>query len=231
MSCGSRERRCIVTGEVLPEARLVRFVVGPENEIVPDLAAKLPGRGIWVERRPHALERAVAQESVRQGGEGECDGRGRSARRVEALLVQRMQDHLGLARRAGELMLGFDSQSRALQSAPQARRFWSRRAMARKTAGESCWARARARRLHLESIDVLTADELSMALGRENVVHAALNPGRLADRLALDAGRLGGSGRVNANRTGPNSRSGRKVRMSETKMQRAQPARRARRCR
>ena len=56
-----RERRCIVTGEVLPESRLIRFVVAPDDTVVPDLAASLPGRGMWVAADRTVLERAVAK--------------------------------------------------------------------------------------------------------------------------------------------------------------------------
>ncbi|MEO0566245.1 MAG: DUF448 domain-containing protein, partial [Pseudomonadota bacterium] len=52
------ERKCIATGEVRAKTGLIRFVVGPENQIAPDLAEKLPGRGIWVSANRHALEKA-----------------------------------------------------------------------------------------------------------------------------------------------------------------------------
>ena len=55
------ERRCIVTGEVKPAAELIRFVVGPDGVIVPDLLGKLPGRGIWVTANRAALDKAVAK--------------------------------------------------------------------------------------------------------------------------------------------------------------------------
>jgi len=58
---GSRERRCIVTGEVLPEARLLRFVLAPDGQVVPDVEAKLPGRGLWVSADRTILAQAVAK--------------------------------------------------------------------------------------------------------------------------------------------------------------------------
>jgi predicted RNA-binding protein YlxR (DUF448 family) len=57
----SRERRCIVTGEVREEAQLIRFAVSPDGDVVPDIAAKLPGRGIWVSADRAILERAIAK--------------------------------------------------------------------------------------------------------------------------------------------------------------------------
>src|SRR4051812_8974105 len=112
----SRERRCIVTREVLPESRLLRFVVGPEDEIVPDLAAKLPGRGIWVSANRAVLERAVVKNLFAKAAKANVRAATDLPLRVESLLVKRMQGHLGLARRSGALACGFDNVLRALQS-------------------------------------------------------------------------------------------------------------------
>ena len=58
---GSRERRCIVTGEVLPQARLLRFVLAPDGQVVPDVEAKLPGRGLWVSADRTIIAQAVTK--------------------------------------------------------------------------------------------------------------------------------------------------------------------------
>ena len=198
----SRERRCIVTREALPESQLVRFVVGPENEIVPDLAAKLPGRGIWVSANRAVLERAVAKNLFSKAAKATVRVSADMPARVEALLVKRLQDHLGLARRSGLLVLGFDSVTRMLES----RRKPTVLIEARNGAEDGrrkVLAAARARGLDLQLIDVLSAEELSMALGREHVIHAALFPGPLAERLVLDAERLEGFRPREADRTGP----------------------------
>src|SRR4051812_17343271 len=105
---GTRERRCIVTGEVLPEARLLRFVVGPEGEIVPDVAAKLPGRGLWVRAERSAIAQAAAKRLFAKAAKAPVKLDAGLPDRAEACLVERMLAYLGLARRAGELLLGFD---------------------------------------------------------------------------------------------------------------------------
>ncbi|MBV9570907.1 MAG: RNA-binding protein [Alphaproteobacteria bacterium] len=197
-----RERRCIVTREVLPESRLMRFVVGPENDIVPDLAAKLPGRGIWVGADRAVLQRAVDKNLFTKAAKTAVRASAELPQRVEALLVKRMQEHLGLARRAGIMVAGFDTVVRA---------FSERRKPAilveasdgAEDGRRKVLAAARAHCLDLQVIDCLTAAELSMALGRENVIHAALFPGPLADRLALDAERLRGFRPRDSMRTGP----------------------------
>ena len=102
-----------------------------------------------------------------------------------------MQADLGLARRAGQLVLGFDNVRRTLDDkVPPAVLVEARDGAAdgrRKLAGS-----AHAHSLKTETIDCLSTAELSLALGRENVIHAALKPGRLAERLIFDAGRLRG---------------------------------------
>jgi predicted RNA-binding protein YlxR (DUF448 family) len=198
----SRERRCIVTREVLPESQLVRFVVGPENEIVPDLAAKLPGRGLWVRADRASLEQAVKKNLFAKAAKANVRAAADLPARVEALLVVRMQEHLGLARRSGALVLGFDSVVRALGS----RRKPAALVEARDGAEDGrrkVLAVARAQGIEPIIIAALRSDELSMALGRETVIHGALFPGPLAERLALDAERLEGFRPHEAKRTGP----------------------------
>ena len=186
-----RERRCIATGEVLPEGRLIRFVEGPTGEVVPDIAAKLPGRGMWVAAGRAALELAVRKNQFSRAAHKPLKVPGDLVSRVEALLVQRMASDLGLARRAGALILGFDQVTRAFDTkeppaflieaadgAPDGRR---------KLLGVA-FAHGRSPKV----LDCLNSAELSLALGRENVVHAALKSGQLAERLQMNAGRLAG---------------------------------------
>jgi hypothetical protein len=197
-----RERSCIVTREALPESQLIRFVVGPENELVPDLAAKLPGRGFWIRANRTTLERAVSKDLFSKAAKVSVHASADLPRRVEALLVSRIRDHLGIARRSGVLVLGFDGVVRALQAHRKPTVLIEARDGAedgrRKVMGA-----VRAQHLQPAIIDVLTAAELAMALGRETVIHAALFPGPLADRLQLDAERLEGFRPRDAKRTGP----------------------------
>jgi hypothetical protein len=186
-----RERRCIVTGEVLPEAKLVRFVADPDGNVVPDVAAELPGRGMWVSATRDAVRAAVAKNLFSKSAKDSLKASLDIPDRVERLLVARMQGDLGLARRAGQAMLGFDNVMRELDApVPPAALVEARDGAAdgrRKLAGA-----LRARGLKTQIIETLDSVELSLALGRENVIHAALKPGRLAERLSFDAGRLGG---------------------------------------
>jgi len=186
-----RERRCIVLGEVLPESKLVRFVADPDGNVVPDVAAELPGRGTWVSATRAAVTTAVAKNLFSKSAKAPLKASADLPDRVERLLSARMQSDLGLARRAGQAVLGFDNVLRELDArTPPSVLVEASDGAAdgrRKLTGS-----VRARDLKVEIIEVLTSAELSLALGRENVIHAALKPGRLAERLTFDAGRLGG---------------------------------------
>jgi predicted RNA-binding protein YlxR (DUF448 family) len=186
-----RERRCLVSGEVLPERELMRFAADPDGNVVPDVAASLPGRGMWVRSDSTSVTTAVAKNLFSKSAKAPLKASADLPVRVEALLVARMQADLGLARRAGQLVMGFDNVLRAMDDrVPPSLLVEAGDGAAdgrRKLAGS-----AHARGLEIETIDGLSAKELSLALGRENVIHAALKPGRLAERLIFDAGRLAG---------------------------------------
>ncbi len=165
---------------------LVRFVVGPEQMLVPDLAGKLPGRGMWVRAERAALERAAAKRLFSKAAKQPLVVPPGLADQVAALLVRRCLELLGLARGAGLLAAGFDQvRERFARRAPRAL------LAALDGAAES---RGRLRRLwpDVPLVENFTSEELSLSLGRENVVHAALAPGGLAERFLVDVGRLSG---------------------------------------
>jgi predicted RNA-binding protein YlxR (DUF448 family) len=186
-----RQRRCIVSGEVLPEGKLIRFAVSPDGDVTPDIAATLPGRGIWVGATRTALDSASAKNLFAKAARTNVHVASDLALRVEALLVQRMQSDLGMARRAGQIFLGFDTVQRALQSdAPPA--LVIEASDGAQDGKRKIFATGHARGLKIQTIECLTSAELSVAVGRENVIHAALKSGRLQERLSLDAERLSG---------------------------------------
>jgi predicted RNA-binding protein YlxR (DUF448 family) len=186
-----RERRCIVTSEVLPDSELIRFVADPQGCIVPDIAAKLPGRGIWVSAKREILARAIAKNLFPRAAKAPVIASPDLPDRVEAQLVAQMLGLLGLARRSGALILGFDNVGRGFQGkTPPALLIEASDGAAdgrRKLLGV-----AAGYGLNPPVMDCLTVTELSLALGRENVVHAALKSGRLTERLKFEAGRLNG---------------------------------------
>jgi uncharacterized protein len=188
---GSRTRRCIATGEVLPEGRLLRFVVGPDGCVVPDVEAKLPGRGLWLRADRQTVTNAARKQLFSRAAKVKAVAHPDLAALAEARLVQRMLGHLGIARRAGELILGFDQVERALRGDhPPA--LIVEAADASPDGSRKLRAAAIARGVAPFVMGELTNEELSLAVGRANVVHAALKSGRIAERLIFDAGRLAG---------------------------------------
>jgi uncharacterized protein len=196
-----RERKCIVSGQVRDETHLIRFVVSPDGEVTPDLAAKLPGRGMWVSADRGSIEKAVAKNHFSKAAKENVKASADLATRVEKLLVRRMTDDLGMAKRSGALVSGFDNVLRELDSAKGPALLVEASDGAadgrRKLVGS-----AKARGYRLPLIDVLTSQEISLALGRENVIHAALKSGALAERLIFEAGRLSGF-RASGEHAGP----------------------------
>jgi predicted RNA-binding protein YlxR (DUF448 family) len=170
---------------------MVRFVVGPEGEVVPDIAHKLPGRGYWVTASRVLLQRAVERDAFSKAAKSKVAVPADLAARVEALIVARLGDLLGLARRAGLLTLGFAKVEPLLKSQPG-------RIAALVEASNSGGADrgkligiAR-RNPGIRVVGCLTDQEIGVALGRENVIHACLSHGPLADRFLSEAERLGG---------------------------------------
>jgi hypothetical protein len=186
-----RERRCIVTGKVLPDEDLIRFVADPDGCVVPDIAGTLPGRGLWVSAQRGVLEVAVAKNHFSRSAKAHLVASADLPQRVESQLVRRLTDDLGLARRAGLLVQGFDSVARAMDS-KKPPIVLVEAADGAEDGRRKLVGMAAARGLHVDVVDCLTCTELSLALGRENVVHAALNPGRLSERVRREAGRLRG---------------------------------------
>jgi predicted RNA-binding protein YlxR (DUF448 family) len=183
---GEAERRCLVTGEVRPRAELLRFVVDPAGRIVPDVAARLPGRGLWLTARRDIVERAVAKRLFARAARAPVTVDEGLADRVEALLAAQCCSLLGLARRAGQAVAGFVKVKTLAASGGAA--------VLVEAADGGADARGKLEALvpGVPVVDRLTCAELSAALGREHVVHAALAPGRLAGSFVAAATRLGG---------------------------------------
>jgi uncharacterized protein len=186
-----RQRRCIVTGEIMPDNRLVRFVLAPDGEVVPDVAAKLPGRGIWVSATRAAVSEAVEKKLFARAAKAPANASAGLADRTEKALLTRMLGDLGLARRSGALVLGFDNVLRALES-PKPPKLLIDAADGAADGKRKLYNAAHARGMKPELVTCLTSAELGLALGRENVIHAAVQPGGLAERLMFDAERVQG---------------------------------------
>lgn len=203
-----RNRKCLVTGETYPAHKLIRFVCAPDGKIVPDVAAKLPGRGCWVNAKREHLETAMHKKMFVRFGyqvlsnvdkkktdiEELEDVSSEKEKRtvtvnidlvdqIEELLEKRCLDYLGLANRAGNLLSGFEKVRAALKSG---------KTSVLLTAIDGA-KNGRMKMCHgldnLRVIDVFTRDRLSQAIGLENAVHLALLPGGIAVSLLREISR------------------------------------------
>jgi uncharacterized protein len=186
-----RERRCILSGEIMPDNRLVRFVADPDGQVVPDAAAKLPGRGLWVTATRAAVTQAVEKKLFARAAKAPVIAQPDLADRAEKALVARMLGDLGIARRSGSLVMGFDNVLRELDG-PRPPALMIEAQDGSKDGKRKLYNAAHARGLKPMVLDCLVSAELGLALGRENVIHAAVRPGGLAERLVFDAERLKG---------------------------------------
>lgn len=180
------QRRCLVTRQAGPRDHLIRFVLDPERRVVPDLDERLPGRGMWLSADRDVVNRAVAGKLFARAARASATAEADLAETVERLLVRRALECVGLARRAGQLVAGFE-QVRAWLRASQA-------AVLIAAADGAADGRAKLRRLapDLPLITAFSRGELGACVGRDEVVHAAVAPGGLAQRLLRDVERLAG---------------------------------------
>ncbi len=183
-----RERRDLVSHEVMDESRLIRFVAGPDGQVVPDLGRKLPGRGLWVEASRASVEAAVKKNGFTRAAKTKLTAPADLADVVERLLARRCLDHLGLARREGVLISGFEKTAASLRAGKAA---WVLEAADGSADGRGKIL-ALARHQTAKICGAFTADDLSLALGLENAIHAVLLAGGRADRWTIEVERLAG---------------------------------------
>jgi predicted RNA-binding protein YlxR (DUF448 family)/ribosomal protein L7Ae-like RNA K-turn-binding protein len=180
-------RRCIVTRERLAKEAMIRFVIGPDRSVVPDLAARLPGRGIWLSARGDVLETACAKGGFARAARGPVIVPADLAGIVHVGLLRRIAELLGLARRAGQAIAGFEK-AQATVRAGRAGLV----VQAADGSAEECARFVSGAPAGIRIIAPLDAAALGGVFGRDRVVHVAVTPGRLADALDTEAARLAG---------------------------------------
>jgi len=197
------ERKCIATGDVQPKEGLIRFVLGPEGQIVPDLAGKLPGRGLYVTANRAAMDKAVSKGLFSRGMKQPVSTPEGLSELIEQMLVKRVVDLISLARKAGHAVSGYEKVKAWLQTEQATVLIQAEDGSGR---GKSKLSTPYGGRY----IGWLTADELGMAFGRQTVIHAALGSGGLVPRIVQEAQRLKGVrvGAADADRGGRGHRKG-----------------------
>jgi hypothetical protein len=182
------ERRDLVTHQVMEESRLIRFVAAPDGSVAPDLARRLPGRGLWVASDRDSIAAAVKKNLFSRAAKAPLKPAGDLPKLVESLLFRRCLDQLGLARREGVLISGFEKAAAAIRAGKAA---WVIEASDGASDGRGKIL-ALARHQTTKVCGAFTAEDLSLALGLENAIHAVLLHGGRADRWTVEVERLAG---------------------------------------
>ena len=178
-------RRCAVTRERLPKERMIRFVVAPDRTLVADLAARLPGRGIWLSARGDVVETARTRGSFAKAARGPVTVPPDLLSGLQAALARRIGEQLGLARRAGQAVAGFAKAREWLDA--------GRVALMVEAADGSVDERARLiGGWDGPVVTPLDAAALGGVFGRDHAVHVAVSAGRLAERIREESERLAG---------------------------------------
>ena len=179
------DRKCIVTGDAKPKFGLIRFVAGPDGQLVPDVLGKLPGRGVYVSADRAALETAIGKKLFSRGLKMQVNVQPDLVSEVQRQLVRRVIDLISLARKSGAAVAGYEKVKDILGKEEAEGLI---QAVDGSERGKSKLSTP-----HFGTyIGFLTADELGMAFGRETVIHAALASGGLTKRVVEEAQRLKG---------------------------------------
>jgi predicted RNA-binding protein YlxR (DUF448 family) len=185
-------RLCAVSREQHPVEELVRFVAGPDGSIVPDLARRLPGRGVWVDATREAVKAAVGRKVFARSLQRQVAVPEDLPDQVERLMIRRLAESVSLANKAGLLVTGFAKVDeligrgravlliQAADGAPDGAAKLSSKFRA--SVGPERAAEA--------TVTQLTGPQLDLAIGRSNVVHAAASGGGAAERILAEAARL-----------------------------------------
>ncbi|PWE33545.1 RNA-binding protein [Maritimibacter sp. 55A14] len=180
------ERRCIATGRTEPASQLIRFVVGPEDMVVPDILGRLPGRGIWVSADRAALETAARKGLFARAARRKVAVPPDLPVQVETLLARRMIELVAMARKAGDAVAGYEKVKAALTDGQAALLLQA------SDGSEQGKSKLRPPPGDHAHVTCLTGSEIGLAFGREHVIHAALMTGGLTTRVVEEATRLSG---------------------------------------
>lgn len=178
-------RRCMVTRESLPKEAMIRFVLDPERVVVPDLAGRLPGRGMWLSARTDVLERALKRGAFARAARGTVQLPPDLRARIEDGLKRRLRDLVGFARRGGQAVCGREAVREWMQSGKAG-------LLVEASDGS---ANERSRLVGNRGFTVvapLPAEMLGGVFGRDHAVHVAIAPGKLAKAIQVEAVRLAG---------------------------------------
>jgi len=173
------ERRCLASGEMKPRTEMIRFVIGPDQSVVPDLSENLPGHGLWVTASPESIQLAVKKNLFAKAAKETAHPAPDLADMVARLLRKRCCEFLGLAKGAGIAVLGEAQTEAALRARKLALYLHAPDA-----------TRALDNRSETTECALLSRDEMGAAFGYDQIVYAGISHHKLTEKLKLELNRL-----------------------------------------
>jgi uncharacterized protein len=186
----SPERQCAVTRERLHRKAMVRFVLSPDNVVTPDVAERLPGRGVWVAAERRHVDTGAAKGAFARGFKGAVTVPEALSDLTERLLLKRCTDLLGIARKAGQAVQGHDQVRDALKGTSPA--FLLEASDGAEDGRNKVYFLAKALYSDVKVAGALSAQELGMAFGRDRVIHGLVRRGAIAGNWETAYRRLTG---------------------------------------
>jgi uncharacterized protein len=184
------ERFCVATRAVRPVEHMIRFVIAPNGEAVADLKQNLPGRGVWVTATRSALDRALKANAFARGFRRDVRLAGDLVPRTERLLENAALDALAVARKAGLVAMGFAQVETALKREAVIALLHAAEAAPDGVKKLDSALKQSRQSGSVRIIRILTTGQLDLALGRPNVIHAALLAGRASETFMARLRRL-----------------------------------------
>ena len=191
----SRERRCVARNEVRDPHVMIRFVLGPENTVFPDVLGKLSGRGVWVSAARDDLKIAIEKGGFKRGFKSNITVPENLDAQVEAGLRRQTLSLIGMAKKSGKLFIGFDQVMMAARTEAFCWRIEASEGAEGARGKIRALSKAVARELELplpHVIGCFASTDIGAVLGRETIIHCAVPHGRIAKSLGLAAKRLAG---------------------------------------
>jgi predicted RNA-binding protein YlxR (DUF448 family) len=184
------ERFCAATGEVKPIDEMIRFVLGPDSTAVPDLKRRLPGRGIWITATRQALATAIARKAFARSFKRDVRVASDLVETTERLIEQAALDALAMSHKAGKVAVGFAKVDVTLARSRVAALLNAAEAAPDGTRKLTAALHRREDAADIAVIDAFTSAQLDLALGRSNVIHAALLAGHESETFLARTARL-----------------------------------------
>jgi len=178
--------KCVVTGDQKPKSKMIRFVVGPAGEIVPDLQERLPGDAVWITSNRKVIDELHSSLAFLNIKGLTLGVPGNFSEHLETLLVRRCLSYLGIARRSGQVLFGMEKVLRFYKEGKEGVLLIAKDA--------SCSGRKKLRSISKFSkeLSLFNSDELGAALGRESLTYNVIKEGSLARKLIAESIRLEG---------------------------------------